>query len=368
MTDVPHRQNRLEAALVSSSAPVQEALGHMNLEAALVVDEDGCLCGIVTDGDLRRAFLRGARMETPVSEIMTENPVTVFANTDRQVIRSIMLKRRIRHVPVVDEHYRPVALECFKNQELDEDMVNAVIMAGGKGTRLAPLTHDTPKPLLDFGDSTILDTILDGLHNNGVKDVVLTVNYLRDKIKDHVGDGAEHDMKVRYVEEPERMGTAGSLALLKPRPKDSFIVMNADLITELDFRALVEFHKKHENAITVCVRRDKVSIPYGVITIDEDCNEITSLEEKPEHEFLVNAGIYMLEPSVIDLVPKRGFFDMTSLISKAIEDKRKVGAFPVLEYWRDIGRHQEMQQATKEWEERRKRNSVLRGSVPTYLF
>jgi dTDP-glucose pyrophosphorylase len=362
------KANKIEAALVHESTTIQDTLVHMNQEAALVVDDDGRLSGIVTDGDLRRAFLRGASMETPVLEIMTRNPVTVTPETSRSTIRSIMLSRSIRHLPVVDADLCPVALELFKMQELDDDMVKAVIMAGGKGTRLAPLTHDTPKPLLDFGDSTILDTILDGLHDNGVEDVVLTVNYLREKIKSHVGDGSSHDMHVRYVEEPERMGTAGSLVLMDPRPTNSFIVMNGDLITELDFKALAEFHRQEKNDITVCVRRDKVSIPYGVVTIDADNQRIQRLDEKPDHEFLVNAGIYMLEPSMIDLIPQEGYFDMTSLINKGLEAGKRVGAFAVIEYWRDIGRHQEMARASEEWEERRKKKPMFRGSVPAFLF
>ncbi|OVE77403.1 hypothetical protein BVX99_02670 [bacterium F16] len=350
------------------TATIQETLSHMSNEAALVVDDDGQLVGIVTDGDLRRAFLKNANLLSPVSDYMTHNPFTVSENTARKVIHSMMLKRQIRHIPVVDSEYRPIALECFKYQALDEDLIKAVIMAGGKGTRLAPLTYDTPKPLLDFGDSTILDTILDGLHDNNINDVVLSVNYLREKIKDHVGDGSSHEMNVRYVEEEERMGTAGSLALLSPAPTKSFIVMNGDLITELDYRALAEFHRKHTNDITVCVRRAEVSIPYGVVSLDENGETINALKEKPNHEFLVNAGIYMLEPKIIELVPNVGYTDMTHLIDHALEKGLKVGAFPIIEYWRDVGQHHEMEKASEELINRKRKGPGLIGSVPAYLL
>ena len=155
---------------------------------------------------------------------------------------------------------------------------------------------------------------------------------------------------------------------MDPRPVDSFIVMNGDLITELDFKALAEFHRKEKNEITVCVRRDKVSIPYGVVTVDGDDQRIHRLEEKPDHEFLVNAGIYMLEPGMIDLIPPTGYFDMTSLINEALNLGKRVGAFAVIEYWRDIGRHQEMERATEEWQQRRKSKTTIQGSVPAYLF
>jgi NDP-sugar pyrophosphorylase family protein len=223
-------------------------------------------------------------------------------------------------------------------------------MAGGKGLRLRPLTENTPKPLLKVGESTILDKVLEGLESSGVADVVISVNYLGDKIKEHVSASKRDGLNVGFVEEGRELGTAGSLSLLEPRPAGSFIVMNADLITQVDFNALQRFHSKEGNKLSVCVRKIKDSIPYGVISLADGSRSISRVEEKPEREYLVNAGIYMLEPEILDLIPKDRFFDMVSLINLALESGLKVGAFPIFEYWRDIGRHQEMKAAISDLE------------------
>jgi len=172
-----------------------------------------------------------------------------------------------------------------------------------------------------------------------------------EKIREHVQERRSPDLNIGFVEEDRELGTAGALSLLSPRPKTSFLVMNADLLTTLDFKAFARFHKKEANDFSVCVRRIKKIIPYGVITLDSDNKAVASVVEKPEYGFLVNAGIYMLEPKIIDLIPQNTFFDMVSLMRKAMATGCKVGAFPILEYWRDIGQHSEMQLAAREWEQ-----------------
>lgn len=355
------------AAIVRHDATVEEAIAHMNNEAALVVDDDGRLCGLVTDGDLRRAFLAGARPESPVAEIMTRRPTTVRRGTPPQQILLQMLRLQVRHIPIVDDDNRPVGLELFKDQI--NDVSGAVVMAGGLGTRLRPLTLNRPKPLLPIGDSTILDTVLSGLGQSGVRDVVISVNYLADQIIDHAGNGDAHQVNISYVTEKKRLGTAGALTLLDPRPGGSFIVMNADLITDLDMRAFARYHHENHHDFTVCVRRYTMPIPYGVVDLDPESQDITDIVEKPDHEFFVNAGIYILKPALIDLVPDGAFFDMTSLIRAGIEAGYRVGAFPIVEYWRDIGRPQEMAKAEAEWRARPAvRNAIRRPSVPVDLL
>ena len=343
------KEYNYKECLVSASDSIELVLKHMvNAEAAMIVDENGILKGFVTDGDIRRAFLKGAGLETPVSEVMTASPMTIRKGLSRNEIIGIMLRRKIRHIPVVDELGRPVGLELLKNQYSDTEIPQAVIMAGGRGARLMPLTADTPKPLLKIGEKTILDKILDRLESSGVADVVLSVNYLGDKIKDHVSGSRTKGLHVGYVEEEKALGTAGALSLLSPRPANSFIVMNADLLTNLDFKAFMNFHKAEKNHFTVCVRKIKQNIPFGVVSLDKDSRAIEAITEKPDYEFLVNAGIYILEPGIIELVPKDSFFDMVSLIKKALANGYKVGAFPVIEYWRDLGRHEEIIAAAAE--------------------
>jgi len=337
------------AVLVPSSATLKEATEHMQHEAALIVNDDGRLCGLITDGDLRRSFLQGADQASPVSAIMTREPFTVPVGVSAATIRAELLGRGIRHLPEVDAAGRPVAIHLLKDHLLQLDQAGAVIMAGGQGTRLRPLTLATPKPLLRVGVQPILDTILDGLRRRGVGEVVLTVNYLREQIKDHVGDGSTYGLRITYVEEEQQLGTAGALALLAPRPSKAFLVMNGDLFTDLDFQSFIQFHRDDGNDLSVCVRPYEVQIPYGVVTICPATRVVEEVVEKPCLRHLVNAGIYMMEPRLIDLVPAGQPYDMVSLIRQAKAAGHRVGAFPILEYWCDIGQHRDMQAAHEHW-------------------
>ena len=336
----------LLSSLVRPSTSLAATLRAMKAECALVINESGVLIGMVTDGDIRRAFLGGASLDTPIDQVMTRDPIRVGTEATSEDVLRLMVARKIRQVPVVDQAGRPVALELFKDRLDDDGVAEAVVMAGGRGQRLMPLTQDTPKPLLMVGDQTILDDILGKLRRNGVKDVVLTVGYLADKIREHVGAGDSHDLHVNYVHEETALGTAGALALLNPRPQHAFLVMNGDLLTELDFRALSTFHQESGNAITMCVRRFSYRIPYGVVRLEDD-RSVAGIDEKPEIPFLVNAGIYMINPEVIDLIPKGRFYDMVSLMNQARSLSQKVGAFPILEYWKDIGQHTEIAEADR---------------------
>ncbi len=340
----------LKQALVNINVSIEEALKHMDCEVAIVVDDNKRLCGLVTDGDIRRGFLAGATMDRPVSEIMTKDPITIKEKLSHEEVLAIMLKKQIRHLPVVDEDEQPVGLELLRNQYDASTIEAAVLMAGGKGTRLRPLTYETPKPLLKVGGRAILDNVMDGLQRSGIKDVAISVNYLSEQIKSHINDKDKYpdSLGVSFLEEKKALGTAGALSLLSPKPTSSVIVMNADLLTEIDYRAFYRFHKQAGNDFSVCVRKVKNNVPYGVVTLSGDNSRIETLVEKPEFTYLANAGIYLIEPEIIDLVPENTFFDMTSLINKAMDAGFKVGAFPVFEYWRDIGRHKEMKIADDE--------------------
>jgi dTDP-glucose pyrophosphorylase len=351
-------------SLVPLGASVEEALRHMEAEAALIIDADGRLVGLLTDGDIRRALLAGAELRSPVSSAMTKNPLTIVDGLPKEEIVGFMLERRIRHLPVVDDERRPIGLELLKNQYDPSAIAQAVLMAGGKGMRLRPLTEDTPKPLLKVAGKTILDNVLDGLKASGIGEVVISVNYLGGKIKEHVAASPCDGLDIDFVEESKALGTAGALSLLEPRPKAPFIVMNADLITQIDFKSLQRFHAKEGNQISVCVRKIKETVPYGVISLAQDARSIAAVEEKPEREYFVNAGIYMLNPELIDLIPKNQFFDMTSLIKAAMDKGLKAGAFPVYEYWRDIGRHQEMQAAAADLANKQDTASIREGATP----
>ncbi|NCC49895.1 MAG: CBS domain-containing protein [Spartobacteria bacterium] len=315
-------------------------INRANREIVLVVDECDALLGTVTDGDVRRGILVGIRMDQPVSMIMNQEPTVVRLGTSRQVMLEIMQRRSIRHLPVVDHDNRPVRLERLERIVEDMSGNGAIVMAGGLGSRLRPLTEDTPKPLLPVNGRPILDHILDGLKGSGINDVVISLNYLGEQIRSHVKDGRDHALNVNYVMERERLGTAGALSLIKPRPSQPLIVMNGDLLTHLNFSQLLRFQQEKQYNMVMCVKQHSVQIPYGVVDIRED--QVAGLREKPVHEYFINAGIYVLMPSCLDLIPGNTYFDMTDLYEAVMASGGSVGAFPIYEYWRDIGRPEDL--------------------------
>lgn len=329
--------------------PVQEVMRRMSAckpPVALIVDGNGVLRGTVTDGDIRRGILANIGLHESVAQVMNPSPVTGRPSFTRGEMLELMRKRSIRHLPIIDAAGRPVRIEV--REELADAMEtgNAVVMAGGLGSRLRPLTENMPKPLLPVAGRPILDHILDGLRAGGFRDVVISINYLGERIAEHIGNGARHGVNVNYVTEKERLGTAGALSLLDPRPTRPFLVMNGDLLTDINFRRLLEFSHEGRYDMVVAVRPYQVDIPYGVVDVRD--GHVAGLREKPSYRHFINAGIYLLTPACMDLIPTGRFFDMTDLISALIAGGRTVGAFPVLEYWRDIGSMSDLQQATRD--------------------
>ncbi len=341
----PSQPKSLAATLARETDSIQEVIRRINwasLEIILVVNQQGILLGTVTDGDIRRGILAGLSTAQPVSLIMNRNPVTAPVGLPYEEMLQLMRTRSIRHLPVLDNENRPIRLERMEAL-LDRFSGGAIVMAGGLGLRLRPLTNDTPKPLLPVAGRPILDHILSGLRHSGIEDVVISVNYLADRIRDHVGDGKDHALHVNYLSERERMGTAGALALLRPRPRRPFLVMNGDLLTRMNFARLLEFQRRQNHALVVCVRKHQVQVPYGVVDIHGGC--VTGLREKPVIEQFINAGIYVLDPACIDLIPKNRYFDMTDLIQAVLDRGDSIGAFPIIEYWRDIGNPEDLNAA-----------------------
>jgi NDP-sugar pyrophosphorylase family protein len=339
----------LAATLASKHDTIQEIMRKINwaaMEIMLVIDHDGALVGTITDGDIRRGILAGMDVNEPVSSIMNPKPITVPLGTSYQYMLELMEQRSINHLPVVDNKNRPVRLEMITSVLDSLKAQGAIVMAGGLGTRLRPLTNKTPKPLLSVDGQPILDHLLSNIQNSGLKDVIISVNYMGQKIRKHVGDGSKHRLNVNYLSEQKKLGTAGALSLLKPRPKRPFLVLNGDLMTNMNFSKLLAFQKKHKYAIVMCVYKQKFNVPYGVVEINN--GDVTGLSEKPVYEHFVNASIYTINPSCIDLIPRNTFFDMPELINKVIKNGSKVGAFPIIEYWRDIGVSEDLDVANTE--------------------
>ena len=320
------------------------------IQVAIIADEQDRLQGVVTDGDIRRGILEDLDLDTPVSSVMNEEPITARPQEDRESLIDTMRARRVHQIPLVDRDGRVVGIEVLDDLLEPEARPNPVVlMAGGLGTRLRPLTEDCPKPLLEVGDKPILETILEGFIAHGFHRFYVSVNYKAGMIEDYFGDGSDWGVDICYVHEEERLGTAGPLSLFPERPSESMIVMNGDLLTKLNYAHLLDFHREHGATATMCVREHEMQVPYGVIETDDQYME--SIEEKPTERNFVNAGIYVLEPETLDYVPENEFFDMPDLFKRLIDRGKSATVFPVREYWQDVGRKEDFHRVNGEYEE-----------------
>lgn len=325
-----------------------EAIGQSSMQICLVVDADNRLLGTVTDGDIRRGILGNIVMDDAVSKIMHKEFVCVSIHDDRTVIAELMQRKEIRHIPVVDDEQRVVDLKLYSQIVMPEPLSNqVVIMAGGLGTRLRPLTDDFPKPLLKVGTTPLLETTIKNFQKYGFSRFVISVNYKADMVENYFGDGSKWGIDISYLREKKQLGTAGALSLLSKRPSKPFFVINGDLLTKINLEQLLDFHANTNANATMCVREYEFQVPYGVVKIKG--HRLQSIEEKPVQNFFVNAGIYVLEPEVLDLIPQNTFFNMTSLFEKLIEVDRNVSVFPIHEYWIDIGQIKDFEQANSEY-------------------
>ncbi len=324
------------------------------VQIALVVDQNDKLLGTVTDGDIRRGILKGVSLDEPVKRIFYVSPLTASIDDNSETLHRIMKEQSINQLPVVDHDGRVVELVLLRDILTGKKNKNPVIlMAGGLGTRLRPLTESCPKPLLKVGGTPLLETILQGFIDKGFDTFYLSVNYKAEMIEDYFGDGSKWGVSVNYLRETKRLGTAGSIKLLPRKPTLPFIVMNGDLLTKVDFKNLLEFHvnnNKLSNAMaTMCVREYNMQIPYGVIR--QEGNRLVHLDEKPVHRFFINGGIYVFEPDMIDLIPDDQYFDMTHLFDKMMGKDYKTVIFHIREYWMDIGHKADFETADGEFGE-----------------
>jgi dTDP-glucose pyrophosphorylase len=332
---------------------IREALAVIDeggIQVALVVNEQEQLQGVATDGDIRRGILDEIDLDAPVRTVMNEDPVTARPQEDWQSLIDRMRARRVHQIPVVDDDGRMARIEVLDDL-LDPDARSnpIVLMAGGLGTRLRPLTEDCPKPLLEVGEQPILETILEGFIAHGFHRFYISVNYMSGMIEDYFGDGSDWDVDITYLHEQKRLGTAGPLSLLPERPEETVIVMNGDLLTKLNFAHLLNFHHEHKSTAKMCVREHETQVTYGVIETEEQF--MTGLEEKPTERYFVNAGIYALGPETLNLIPDGEFFDMTELFEQLVEQKQSVTVFPVREYWQDVGQKEDFRRVNGEYEE-----------------
>ena len=339
---------RLDSVTIRPSTSIAEAMAQLDKAGtgALILCSTGTkLQGLLTDGDIRRAMLRGIALDSSCDSIANVKPSTVQGPISATVALQLMNQRDIHQLPVVDSDDNVVELILRKDIVAEVTSgLSAVIMAGGYGKRLLPLTEHVPKPMLPVGDRPLLERTIEQLRQSGIRDISLITHYLAESIEQHFGNGRSFGVRLHYVQEDNPLGTAGGLKLLKAdRP---FVMINGDILTGLSFEAMHDYHRKSGAVITVGVRKYEMKVPYGVV----ECNEvgIVALKEKPSLTFFVNAGIYLLEPSAYDYIPSDQHFNMTDLIQNLLERKMPVASFPIMEYWLDVGQHEDYRRAQED--------------------
>ena len=318
------------------------------LQIALVVDENNHLLGTVTDGDVRRSILRSVLLEEPVHLIMNANPVVASDKSSRSEIMTLMRKKTLHQIPIVDAGGKVMGLLSFESLIRPFSRDNwVVIMAGGEGVRLRPMTEDSPKPMLKVGGKPIIETILENFIEFGFRRFFFAVNYKAEIIEDYFGDGSDWNVQIEYLREEAKLGTAGALSLLPEKPNAPIVVMNGDILSRINFEQLMNFHQEHHAAATMCVREYDLQVPYGVAEVDS--YRLIALEEKPVQRFFINGGIYVLNPEVLAHIQPNSYCDMPTVFNNLIAEKAETVVFPVREYWLDLGRMEDFARAQIEF-------------------
>ncbi len=340
-------------AIVPEKAAVRDAMRAIEaarIQIAFVVDEDGVVIGTVTDGDVRRGLLAGVTLEAPVSQVMKRGAITAPAGADHDQLVSLMRRKGVRQVPLVDDRGRMVGVQLLDGAfGVPERPNEAILMVGGLGSRLGKLTANTPKPLLRVGRRPLLETILERLIEHGFRRFRFAVNYRAEMIHQHFGDGSQWGVAIEYVKEQKPMGTAGALSLLQDTPAAPFLVMNGDVLTTLDYSRLMAFHLEQEAAATIAVRGYTTQVPFGVVEVDG--HAVISITEKPVQNHFVNAGIYVIDPSCLGFLYEQQTLDMPDFLQSLMAAGNRVVSYEVHEYWRDVGRPDDLEAADAEYVE-----------------
>ena len=325
--------------LLINGSTIKEAMRiiqESRYKIVLIIDENNKFMGTITDGDIRRALLNNLLLTDKVNQIMNHVPVTCTIDDSKAKILHIAKRKKYHYIPIIDDNNEVIGVHDIEELEETPTLTNEIIlMVGGLGTRLQPLTNDTPKPLLKVGKKPILETIIESFANYGFINITLCVNYKAEQIKKYFKDGSNFGVKITYITENQRLGTAGALSLIKKDLKEPFFVMNGDLLTNINFEHFLNFHIQNDSIATMSIREIETQIPYGVIETKD--HKILSIKEKPIQKIFVNAGIYVLEPKVLEYVPKNKFFDMPTLFEILIKENKNVLSYTNNGYWIDIG-------------------------------
>lgn len=336
---------------VSINSTIKDALKVLDkspMQIVLIVDEDSCrLLGTMTDGDVRRALLEGETLDSVVKLAMNPTPTHGLDSENEVGWRKKMQPRGLRHLPILDDKKCVTKLFYLKRGITQSYTNPIVLMLGGLGMRLRPLTETVPKPMLKVGNKPILETIVNHLAEQGFSEFYFCINYLGEQIRQYFGNGEKWGINIQYIEEDSPLGTAGALSLLPSQPDQDFIVMNGDLLTKVDITALLGFHQENKNLITACVREHSQQVPYGVIEFND--GRVSQITEKPLYKYFVNAGIYALSPEVFKCLDFKGYYDMPNLMDDLLAKELPVGGFPLTEYWMDIGQMPDFERAQTDY-------------------
>lgn len=338
-------------AILSADATLQQAIRNLDetaLQITLVVSDNGILLGTVTDGDIRRGLLRGLDMGSSIDAIIHREPLVVPPHLSRDTVLQLMRANKIHQLPVVDEGRYVVGLHLWDDLMVPSQRPNLmVIMAGGQGTRLRPHTENCPKPLLPVGGKPMLEHIIERAKAEGFQHFVLAIHYLGHMIEDYFGDGSRWQVRIEYLREESPLGTAGAIGLLNPRPDAPFVVSNGDVLTDIRYGELLDFHCRHGAAATMAVRLHEWQHPFGVVRTKGV--DIIGFEEKPIARSHINAGIYVLEPSVLDALKAGEHCDMPTLFSRLQEQAARTIVYPMHEPWLDVGRTDDYDAANEKY-------------------
>lgn len=336
--------------IINKYETVREALIKLDKLASdailFVVDDENKLIGALTDGDLRRGFIKGLGFEDSVLDFIQKNPVSILENEYSFDKLEIYKRKDFKIIPILNQNGVIINILNFRTQSTIIP-ADAILMAGGEGKRLRPLTETIPKPLLKVGEKPIIEYNVDRLVSVGIKNLYLSINYLGEQLEAYFGDGESKGVKIKYVRESKPLGTIGSILLVENFEHEDIIVMNSDLLTNIDYADFYKAYKDASADMAVAATSYHVDVPYAVLETDEN-QKVKSLKEKPRYTYYSNAGIYIIKKHILDMIPKDKFFDITDLMDKAIEMDHKIITYPINGYWLDIGKHEDFKKAQED--------------------
>ncbi len=337
-------------AILPANSSIEQAVRNLDqvaIKIVLVVNEKGELEGTISDGDIRRGLLKGLDLKSPIANVIHRNALVVPPEMGREMVMQLMVANKIQQIPVVNEHRHIVGLHLW--DEITTVTVRSnmmVIMAGGLGTRLRPQTENCPKPLLPVAGKPILEHIIERAKLEGFSNFVLAIHYLGHMIEEHFGNGESQGVRIDYLREQSPLGTAGALGLINPRPEDAFVVTNGDIITDIHYGELLDFHIRYDAAATMAVRVHEWQHPFGVVQTQGV--KIVGFEEKPVARSHINAGVYALNPEALSLLSADAYCNMPTLFERLQAKNKRTVAYPMHEPWLDVGRPDDLIRANVE--------------------